>query len=248
MADPSPSDDGSMTFLDHLDELRSRLIRVAIAFVVAFAVCWAFSDHILELLLTPIRKHMFEGGEIVFINITEPFAIYVKASALGAIFLASPFFLYQLWAFVAPGMYKRERRMVAPFLIFGTTFFVAGGVFGYSVATSVAARWLLNLGENYTAQLTLRSAFQFESRIILGLGVVFEMPVVIALLSKMGLVSPGFLMRHFRIAVLVIAVLAAVITPTGDVMTMAVFGGPMILLYLLGVGVAWLFTRARPSE
>ncbi len=237
-----------MTFLEHLDELRSRLIRTAIAFLVAFAGCWAFSDDILQALLLPIRRHMFEDGQIVFIHMTEPFAIYMKASALGAIFLASPIFLYQLWAFVAPGMYKRERRMVAPFLIFGTAFFVAGGLFGYAVATPVAARWLLTLGENFTAQLTLRSAFQFESRMILGLGAVFEMPVVIALLSSMGLVTPGFLWKHFRIAILVIAVLSAVITPTGDVMTMAVFAGPMILLYLLGIGVAWLFTRPSRSE
>jgi sec-independent protein translocase protein TatC len=191
---------------------------------------------------------MFEDGDIVFIHMTEPFAIYMKASALGAIFLASPIFLYQLWAFVAPGLYRRERRMVVPFLIFGTAFFVAGGLFGYAVATPVAARWLLTLGENFTAQLTLRSAFQFESRMILGLGAVFEMPVVIALLSSMGLVTPGFLWKHFRIAILVIAVLSAVITPTGDVMTMAVFAGPMILLYLLGIGVAWLFTRPSRSE
>jgi len=216
--------------------------------VIAIGVCWTLSDWLLEVLLAPIREHMFEDGKIVFINILEPFAIKMKASALAAVFLASPYFLYQLWAFVAPGLYKRERRMVAPFLAFGTTFFVAGGIFGYAVATPVSARWLLGLGKDYTANLTLHSAFQFESHLILGLGLVFEMPVLIALLSAMGVVTPAFLMRHFRIAVLVIAVLSAVLTPTGDVLTMSVFGGPMILLYLLGVAVAWLFTRRNARE
>ena len=132
--------------------------------------------------------------------------------------------------------------MLVPFLLFGTLFFVGGGVFGYLVATPVAAQWLLALGEDFTAKLTLRSAFQFQSSIILGMGVVFELPVLISLLSSMGLVTPRFLMRHFRTAVLIIAVLAAIITPTGDITTMIVFAGPMVLLYLLGVAVSWFFT------
>jgi sec-independent protein translocase protein TatC len=138
--------------------------------------------------------------------------------------------------------------MVVPFLVFGTAFFVAGGVFAYLVAVPVAARWLIGLGESFTASLTLRSAFQFLSRIVLGLGLVFELPVVIALLARAGIVTPGFLMRHFRTAVLIIAVLAAILTPTGDIMTMSVFAGPMILLYLLGVGVAWAFARGSDAE
>jgi sec-independent protein translocase protein TatC len=248
MPDEPESAEGTMSFLEHLDELRSRLFKCALVFVVSFAVAWAFSDRLLEILLVPIREHLFEGGDIVFINITEPFTTYMKAAALAAVFVSSPFFLYQLWAFVSPGLYKRERRLVVPFLFFGTAFFVAGGYFGYKVAVPVAARWLINLGGNFTAALTLRSAFQFLSRILLGLGLVFEMPVVIALLSRAGLVTPRFLMRHFRTAVLIIAVLAAVLTPTGDIMTMSVFGGPMIVLYLLGVTVAWVFSRGSRAK
>jgi sec-independent protein translocase protein TatC len=248
MSEESPSAEGTMSFLEHLDELRSRLFKCALVFIVAFAVAWAFSDRLLSLLLAPIREHLFEGGEIVFIQITEPFTTYMKAAALTAVFVVSPYFLYQLWAFVSPGLYKRERVMVVPFLIFGTAFFVAGGVFAYMVAVPVAARWLIGLGESFTASLTLRSAFQFLSRIVLGLGLVFELPVVIALLARAGIVTPAFLMRHFRTAVLIIAVLAAILTPTGDIMTMSVFAGPMILLYLLGVGVAWTFARGSGAE
>ncbi len=110
----------------------------------------------------------------------------------------------------------------------------------------MASGWLIGLGEKFTAQITLRSAFQFESRIILAMGLVFELPILIFFLSRIGVVTPQFLMRHFRIAVLIIAVLAAVLTPTGDILTMSVFAGPMILLYLLGVGVSWLVAR-RPE-
>ena len=133
--------------------------------------------------------------------------------------------------------------MVVPFLIFGTLFFTAGGAFGYYVATPVAARWLIALGASFKAQITLRSAFQFESWILLGMGAVFELPIVIFFLARIGLVTPGFLMKHFRFAVLIIAILSAVLTPTGDVMTMSVFAIPMVLLYLLGVAVAWAFGK-----
>lgn len=232
-----------MSLLEHLDELRSRLVRCVLVFVVVFALCWSVSARVLEFLLRPIQDNLFEGGEIIFINLPEPFLIYMKSAALLAVFVSSPYLLYQLWSFVAPGLYRNERRMVVPFLVFGTLFFLAGGAFGYYVATPVAAGWLIGLGERFTAQITLRSAFGFESKIIIGMGVVFELPILIFFLSRIGVVTPGFLMKHFRTAVLIIAVIAAIITPTGDMLTMSVFAGPMILLYLLGVAVSWVFGK-----
>ncbi len=234
-----------MSLLEHLDELRSRLFRSVLVYAVAFAVCYAFADPILEFLLRPIREHLFEGGEIVFINPTEPFFVKLKAAALAAVFPAAPYLLYQLWAFVAPGLHRHEARLVVPFLVFGTLFFVAGGAFGYAVAVPVAAKWLIELGRDYTAQITLRSAFQFESWLILGMGGVFQTPILIFFLSRIGVVTPGFLMRHFRLAVLIMAILSAILTPTGDWLTMSVFAGPMILLYLLGVAVAWVSQTRR---
>lgn len=242
------SPEGSMSLLDHLDELRSRLMKIVGVFVVFMAICWGASGYILDFLLLPIQENFFSGGEIVFIHLSEPFMIYMKASALAALFISTPFILYQLWAFVAPGLYRKERHTVIPFLFFGTLFFAAGGAFGYYVATPVASNWLLQLGGSFKAQITLRSAFAFESWLILGMGAVFELPIVIFFLSRMGVVTPGFLMRNFRIAVLIIAVLSAVLTPTGDVMTMSVFAGPMIVLYLFGVLVAWLFGKPKPDE
>jgi sec-independent protein translocase protein TatC len=235
-----------MSFLEHLDELRSRLFRVAIVFVVLLAVCWLASDRILAFLMKPIREHLFGGGEIIFISLTEPFMVYMKASAIAALFLSAPYILWQFWGFVSPGLYKAERRAGVVFILAGTIFFAAGGAFGYYVAMPMTAQWLISLGSQFKAQLTLESAFEFESRMLLGAGLVFEMPIVILVLSRFGIVTPGFLMRHFRIAIMVIAIAAAVITPSGDALTMTVFALPMVALYLLGVAFAWI--AARPAS
>jgi sec-independent protein translocase protein TatC len=232
-----------MGFLEHLDELRSRLFRVAIVYVVLLSACWLISDKILQFLMRPIREHMFGGGEIIFISLTEPFMVYMKASAIAALFLAAPYILWQFWGFVAPGLYASERRAGALFIVLGTLFFVAGGAFGYYLAMPYTARWLLALGGAFKAQLTLQSAFDFESRMLLGAGVVFEMPIVILILARFGIVSAGFLLRHFRMALMIIAITAAVVTPSGDALTMAIFAAPMIVLYLIGVLFAWIAGR-----
>lgn len=237
--------DGSMSFLEHLDELRSRLFRSVLVFAIVFGLCWAYSKPIVAFLLDPVRRHLFDGGDIIFITLTEPFLVYMKAAGLAAVFVVSPYLLYQVWAFVAPGLYRRERIWAAAFILFGTTFFVLGGAFGYWVALPLTAQWLIQLGGDFKAALTLDAAFSFEYKVILGLGLVFQMPVLILILARVGIVTPGFLMRHFRFAVLAIAITAAVITPTGDALTLAVFTVPMILLYLLGVAVAWIFSRPR---
>jgi len=248
MANETKKPEGTMSVLNHLDELRSRLLKAIIGFVVAFVACWAISAPVLKFFLKPIRDHLFQGDDIVFINLTEPFMIHMKAAALLGTFVASPWIFYQFWAFVAPGLYRKERRLVVPFLLFASLFFVGGGAFGYYVATPRAAEWLIGLGEEYTAQITLRSAFSFESRIVLALGAVFEMPILIFFLTRLGLVTPGFLLRQFRMALLVIAVLSAVLTPTGDMVTMSLFILPMTLLYLLGIFVSWAFAPKRPDE
>ena len=238
--------EGSMSILEHLDELRSRLIRIGIVLVVLVCAAWAFSDKILDFLLVPVREHLTKGGEIVYITPVEPFMALMTASFIVALFFAVPYVLYEVWAFVAPGLYRHERRLVVPFLLSGTLCFAAGGAFGYYVAVPVASGWLIGLGSSFTAQITLRSAFQFVSRVVLAMGLVFELPILIFFLSRIGVVTPAFLLRQFRMAVLVIAILAAVLTPTGDMLTMSVFAGPMILLYLIGIAVSWMF-GGRPA-
>jgi sec-independent protein translocase protein TatC len=241
--DPDPTE-RSMPLLSHLDELRRRLLRIVAVFAVLLTGSWFVSGEVLQFLLKPVGEHI-DVGSLVYIHLTEPFVIYMKASALLATFLCVPYALWEVWSFVSPGLYRHERRWAVPFLTAGTLCFVTGGAFGYYVATPYSVRWLVGLGGDFQAAVTLRSAFQFQSRMMLGMGTVFELPVVIFLLARLGIVTPAFLMRHFQYAVLGIAAIAALITPTGDVLTMTIFAAPMIALYLLGVGVAWLFVRGR---
>jgi len=234
-----------MSVLEHLDELRSRLLRALIGFVVAFAACCAVARPALEFLLRPIRAHT----EIVFLTLTEPFSTYMRASALLAVFVAAPWVLYQLWGFIAPGLHPSERRAVVPFLVCGSLCFLGGGAFGYHVALPAAVRALVGMGAGFRGTISLRSAFSFESWLILAMGLIFELPVLIFFLTRLGLVTPALLLRHFRIAVIVGAVLAAVLTPTGDMVTMSLFLAPMVALYLIGVAVSWFARpRARRAE
>ncbi|MCP4654303.1 MAG: twin-arginine translocase subunit TatC, partial [bacterium] len=234
--------------MDHLDELRRRLFRAIGAFLLAFLICWSFAGRIYEFLAQPIYRILPEDTKLVFLGITDPFLVYVKVAALAGIFLASPVVLYQLWAFVAPGLYRRERRMATPFIFFGTLLFLAGGAFAYYVAFPFAVDFLLGLGEQFQPTLTINRYLSFLMTVVLGLGVMFELPTLIFLLSRLGLVTPGFLLRHFRWAVLVIFIVAAIITPTPDVINLCIFAVPTILLYLLGVGVAALYGPRRETE
>jgi sec-independent protein translocase protein TatC len=233
-----------MSFLEHLDELRKRLLRSVLAVGAGFAVCLLFARPILDFLLAPIVR-LLGADRPVFLELGEPFLLYMKVAFLAGLFLAAPVVLYQAWAFIAPGLYAHERRYALPFVLFATLFFVAGGAFGYYVGFPTAARFLLRVAEGFEPSLRLSSLFSFESKIILGLGLVFQLPTVIYFLARLGLVTPGFLWHHFKYAVLIIFILAAVLTPTPDVVTQCVFAAPMILLYLVGVLIAHLFGRER---
>jgi sec-independent protein translocase protein TatC len=236
-----------MSFLEHLEELRKRLLRSVVAVAVAFALSLTYARQILDFFLAPIRPFLGDQKP-VFLELAEPFLLYMKVSFLAALFLASPFVLYQVWAFIRPGLYPRERHYALPFVIFATVFFLAGGAFGYYVGFPVACRFLLGVAEGFTPALRVSSLFSFESKMVLGLGLVFELPTVIYFLARLGLITAGFLWRHFKYAVLIIFVIAAVITPTPDVVTQCVFAGPMILLYLIGILVAHVFGRERAPQ
>jgi len=238
----SLSEPGRMSFLDHLGELRTRLFRALLALVVCFLVAWSQSARIFNFFVRPLQPYL-GGHKLVFIEITEPFLLYMKVSLLVAVFAAAPVILHQLWAFVSPGLYPQERRYAAPFIVIASFFFLSGGMFGYYVAFPYAARFLLSIAGDFEPALTVKSLFGFESKIILGMGLVFEMPVAIFLLSRVGIVSPGFLLHNLKYAVLIIFIVAAIITPTPDVITQCVFALPMVGLYLLGIGAAYLVPR-----
>ncbi|HUK14568.1 MAG TPA: twin-arginine translocase subunit TatC [Thermoanaerobaculaceae bacterium] len=237
-----------MTLLEHLEELRRRIAWSLAAVFVGFLLCWGFADKIFLLLAQPITKFLPPGDKLAFTGLVDPFMLYMKVALLAGVFVAAPIVLWQVWLFVSPALYRHERRFVLPFILITTVFFLAGGYFGWAIAFPMVCQFLLTVGKDFRQVITINEYFSMASKVILGLGLVFEMPVLILLLARFGVVTHRFLLRYFRYAVLVIFIIAAVITPTPDIPTQCVFALPMIGLYLIGVLVAWIFGKRRPAE
>jgi len=232
-----------MGFFDHLEELRRRLIVCLVAVFAAFLVCWYWAPQLFEIVAAPVRKVLPPGQNLAYTTLAEPFMLYFRVAMLAGVIVASPVILWQLWLFVAPALYRHERRWIWPFLIASVFLFVCGCVFGYVEAFPLVVGFLIGVGKPFQAMITINEYLGTASKIILGLGLCFEMPVLIFFLARMGVVSEKWLLAKFKYAILIIFIVAAVITPTPDVTTQCVFALPMILLYLLGVGVAWLFRK-----
>ncbi|MFQ5739136.1 MAG: twin-arginine translocase subunit TatC [Acidobacteriota bacterium] len=237
---------GKMTFLQHLDELRRRILYSIIALAVTFGASFFFHEQIFEFLSAPIHSAV---GELVVIKPTEPFTIYLKVSFVAAVFLAIPVILFQTWQFVAPGLYRKEKTYVVPFLFSSTLLFVLGGGFAYYVVLPPALDFLLNVfGSKFKPMITAVEYFNFEMVILLGMGAIFQLPVLVAFLSIFGLVTPGFLWRNFRYAFLLIVIVAAVVSPTTDPLNLLLWSGPMVILYFASIGVSWIFQRRRARQ
>ncbi|HEY7783893.1 MAG TPA: twin-arginine translocase subunit TatC [Pyrinomonadaceae bacterium] len=334
---------GQMSFLEHLDELRTRLIRSILFVVLATALCWFFSDRIYNFLAVPVEQALAdaqqkkvaiagltgqetivplstvkdgETGRYVFAEETrlgsslipagasvtvrvahdsqgqiglftdepiyagntiipkgvrlpvdfravpqqysvndklivtsamEPFSLYVKVSLYAAICLSVPFLLFQIWGFVAPGLYPHERGYVTPFILLSSISFVLGAAFAYKVIFPPAASYLLGLGQDFRLLLKANDYFDFIIIVMLGMGIVFQMPAITYVLARIGLVTPGFLVRVWKTAMIVILIAAAILSPTGDILNMMLFAAPMAVLYLISIFVAWIFTRPRKA-
>src|SRR5512146_440851 len=238
----------SMSFLEHLEELRRRIIWSVVYIIGGFSVVYWFHETIYNWMQQPIMQALHRHGldqKLTYLNPTEPFNMYLKMGLIGGIFVASPFILYQVWAFIAPGLYKHERRYVIPFMCSTVFLFVAGGFFGYKIVFPAALDFLVSYGSQFQPMVTIGEYTDLFMTIILGLGVVFEMPILVFFLSLMGLVSAKWMWNNLRYSILVIFIIAAIITPTTDIMNMCIFAAPMIALYLLSIGVAYVVHPAR---
>jgi sec-independent protein translocase protein TatC len=245
MSRPHPD---KMTFLEHLEELRQRLVRTFIYLAGAFAICWWFHLQIFEFLVSPMRRAGYREAFITT-GLGEAFFLYMKMSFFVGIFVASPFVLYEIWAFIAPGLYKHERAWAIPFIGFGTLFFISGALFGHYYLFPMTFNFLIGFtGPDMKLLPKVDEYWSFYSWFLLGLGVVFQIPVIIFVLARIGLVNAKMLLRGWKWAVLGSFVMSAVITPTPDIVTQTALAGPMIGLYGLGVLVAWLFGRKRQPE
>src|SRR5580692_857165 len=243
VVDSLPLHERAMPFLAHLEELRRRIILCILGIIIGFLLCWSFADRLFGLMQQPIiqaLRHHGIGGGLVYLNPTEPFNLYLMVALVLGLFAASPFVFYQLWLFVAPGLYRTEKRYVLPFLISAVGLFLAGGLFGYQIVYPASLDFLIGYGERFQPMITIGEYTKLFATIIVGLGLMFEMPILVFFLALMRVITARWMWRNIRYSVLVIFIVAAIVTPTSDILNMCLFAAPMMGLYAISIGVAWL--------
>jgi len=244
--DVEGDDAGRMSFLDHLDELRRRLVAAALSLAVGTLVAFVFINRIFDFIMRPLYEKLPAGSKLIYTEPTEAFMLNVKIALLAGIVIAAPLIMWQLWLFIAPGLYAHEKRFALPFILMASIFFVGGAAFNHYVLFPLAWVFLAGFTTDYMMFMPrIAPVFSLYAMLMLAMGLIFEMPAVVLVLARMGLVTAGFLWRQIKYAVLIIFILAAVITPTGDPMTQSLMAGPMIVLYVLSIGLAWAFGKRR---
>jgi len=236
-------------FLDHLEELRKRLIACAIAVGIGFAGCYFFSERIFQLLVQPLKNVMPEGDPLIFTSLPEMFLTYLKVALVSGILLAAPYLFYQMWLFIAPGLYRNEKSLVIPFVIASTILFIGGALFGYFVVFPFGFKFFIGFSNEYVKALpSVKQYFGFALKLLFAFGLVFELPVIIFFLSKLGLVTPELLKKKRKYAILLTFVAAAILTPP-DVVTQCMMAGPLIILYEVGIVVSrFAHKKVMPEE
>jgi sec-independent protein translocase protein TatC len=261
---PPPDDDEDdpeeqgmlrMSFMEHLEELRSRIIKALYGLLVAFILSLVFAGPLWDIISEPAvsaLKHLHVvPPRLVQITPMESFSIiWVQLPLLCSVFLASPWIVYQVWAFISPGLYKRERRWAAPFVLITAGLFISGGIFAYFLAFRFGLEFLLGIGmsNNVTPMVSITEYFDLFVNVTLGVGLVFELPVLIFLLTLLRVASPRFLLRHSRYAILAIVIIAAIVTPTPDVFNLMLFAIPMCVLYFVGIFFSYMLVLRREGK
>jgi len=227
--------DEKKPLMSHLVELRKRLITSAIGVGVCFAVTYAFSEKLFEILAHPLKANLPEGDRLIYTNLPEMFFVYIKTGLVAAVLLAAPFIFYQAWMFVAPGLYRKEKRYLLPFVFFSTLLFVGGALFGYFIVFPFGFRFFLGFSNEYIQALpSVKQYFSLSIKLLLGFGIIFELPVVAFFLSRMGILTADLMRRQRKYAILLIFIVAAILTPP-DVITQLMMAGPLLVLYELSV-------------
>ena len=236
-----------MPLTTHLEELRRKLIISGVSWLVAFLACYTYAEQLFDLIADPVRQALPEGTSLVFITATEPFFTYLKISALAALLVAMPVIFWQIWSFVAPGLYKNEKRYVVPFVLASTLCFATGAFFGYRFVFPMAFKVLIEFGTGsgeLNAMLSMGSYLSLSSKLLLAFGLVFELPVVIFFLARLGIVDHKMLARNRKFALLAAFLIGAMLTPP-DVFSQTALAVPFVILYEVGIIVARLFGKRR---
>jgi sec-independent protein translocase protein TatC len=237
---------GKMSFLEHLDELRKRLIFCVYALIGGMVVAFFFVGRIERFIMFPLYQLMGDGTKLQYTAPTEGFMVMMKIGALAGLFVALPFIVLQLWLFIAPGLYANEKRFAVPFVLLGTAFFVIGSAFSHYIAFPYTWKFFLGFENEFLEfRPKLSESFSLWVKMLLGFGVIFQMPTIVFFMARMGMVTAGFLIKHTKYAVLIIFILGAVLSPGTDVVSQALMAGPMLALYGISIGIAWLFAKRK---
>ena len=238
-------DEKKLPLTAHLQELRKRLILSFIAIGVGFFVCYAFKEFLFDILAAPLQKVMPIGGSLIFTSVAEAFFTYMKVAFIAAVIFVSPFVLYQIWAFVAPGLYQKEKRYVIPFVLGGSLFFAMGVLFAYFVAVPIGFKFLLGYATDFIKPMpSMKEYLSFSIKFLLAFGLVFEFPVVLVLLARIGVVDAKMLARQRKYAILLIFIFAAVVTPP-DFISQVLMALPLIGLYELSILLSKIFGKKK---
>lgn len=245
--DDDESGDGSrMSFLEHLEELRKRIIYAVYGILAGCAVAFFFAQrltHYLQQYLTQM------GGKLIYTEFTGGFFFYFKVGALMGLIIAMPVVLWQLWMFVAPGLYQREKKVVIPFVMSASLLFASGVAFAHFVAIPSMLKFFASFENEFLSMnVNAGEAFSFYVLMVLAFGIVFQMPILVFFLARFGVITAGFMWKHFRYAILIIFIIAAVATPSADPVNQTIFAAPMIVLYLISIVVAWAVQRKKPAD
>lgn len=242
------SEEEKVPFTEHLEELRRRLLISVVAVAVGFLVCYFFSKQLFEILMKPLIVSLPPQSTLIFTSLPEAFFTYLKVSLLAGIFLSSPLVLYEMWAFISPGLYKHEKRYVIPFVFFSSIFFVGGALFGYFVVFPFGFKFFLGFATEYIRPMpTIKEYFGFCAKLLFAFGVIFELPLFVLFLSRIGIVNDKMLRKQRKYAILLVFVVSAILTPP-DVMTQLMMAGPLLALYEISIWVAKIFGRKRVEE
>ena len=240
--------EGRMTFLEHLDELRKRITHAVGGLLVGFILAFAFISPIFDFVYQRLAASV-PGGKMIYTEAPEMFMLWIKIAALTGVLIASPYIMLQVWLFIAPGLYAKEKKLAIPFVISSSALFLAGAAFSHYMVFPAAWNFFASFGNNYVEFLPrVGPIFGMYVKLMLGIGLTFQLPVLIFVLARLGIVSAGWLLKNFKYAVLLIFIFAAVITPDGNPVTQLMVGGPMVVLYLFGIAAAWLFGKSKNSD
>jgi sec-independent protein translocase protein TatC len=244
--DDDDSPGGKMSFLEHLDELRKRIIYACLGIAGGVVIGFFFINRIFNFLLAPTNKVLPTGVSMIYTQPGEAFSLYITVSLIAGATIAAPFIMYQIWMFIAPGLYSNEKRFAIPFVLFSTIGFLGGAAFNHYIAFPFIMTFFASFNSlDLRFMPKLSDVFGLYTKMLLGIGIVFQMPTVVYFLAKMRMVTARFLIKNFKFALLLIFITAAVITPTGDPMTLVIFAAPMLALYALSIGIAWIVAPRR---